>query len=276
MMAHIIDGKKIAELTRADIAARVEAFHKENGILPGLAVVIVGENPASKVYVRNKKKASEEAGMYSVVCEMPEGTTQEEMMAKLQELKDDRRIHGILVQLPLPAHLDEGEVLRFIPPEKDVDAFHAENTGHIMIGDYQFLPCTPAGVMELIKESGIDVKGKECVVVGRSNIVGKPMTMLLLHEHGTVTVCHSKTRDLKEVTLRADILVVAVGVPELIRGDMVKEGAVVIDVGMNRLPDKRLVGDVCFPEASEKAFAITPVPGGVGPMTIAMLMKNTV
>ena len=274
-MAHIIDGKKIAELTRADIAARVAAFNEKNGFLPGLAVVIVGENPASKVYVRNKKKASEDAGMYSVVCEMPESTTQEELMAKLAELKADDRIHGILVQLPLPAHLDEGEVLRFIPPEKDVDAFHAENTGHIMIGDYQFLPCTPAGVMTMLKYENIDVAGKNCVVVGRSNIVGKPIAQLLLAENGTVTICHSKTKNLAEVTRRADILVVAIGRADFVTGDMVKEGAVVIDVGMNRRPDGKLTGDVDYASVEPKASFITPVPGGVGPMTITMLLKNT-
>ncbi len=197
-------------------------------------------------------------------------------MAIVEELNHKKGIHGILCQLPLPKHLDEEAVINAIAPKKDVDAFHPVNVGKIMIGNYDFLPCTPAGVMELIKESGIEVKGKECVVVGRSNIVGKPMAMLLLHEHGTVTICHSKTRDLKEVCLRADILVAAVGVPELIKGDMIKEGAVVIDVGMNRLADKRLVGDVEFETAAERAQAITPVPGGVGPMTIAMLMKNTV
>ncbi len=274
-MAHIIDGKKIAELTRADIAARVAAFNEKNGFLPGLAVVIVGENPASKVYVKNKKKASEEAGMYSVVCEMPESTTQNELMKKLAELKADERIHGILVQLPLPAHLDEGEVLRFIPPEKDVNAFHAENTGHIMIGDYQFLPCTPAGVMTMLKYENIDVAGKNCVVVGRSNIVGKPMAMLLLHANGTVTICHSRTKNLAEVTREADILVVAIGKAKFVTGDMIKPGAVVIDVGMNRDENGKLCGDVDFESAEKVAGAITPVPGGVGPMTITTLLENT-
>lgn len=274
-MAHIIDGKKIAELTRADIAARVAAFKEKNGFLPGLAVVIVGENPASKVYVKNKKKASEEAGMYSVVCEMPESTTQEELMAKLADLKADERIHGILVQLPLPAHLDEGEVLRFIPPEKDVDAFHAENTGHIMIGDYQFLPCTPAGVMTMLKYENIDVAGKTCVVIGRSNIVGKPMAMLLLHANGTVTICHSRTKNLSEITREADILVVAIGKAKFVTGDMIKPGAVVIDVGMNRDENGKLCGDVDFESAEKVAGAITPVPGGVGPMTITTLLENT-
>lgn len=274
-MARIIDGKKIAELTRADIAARVAAFKENNGFAPGLAVVIVGENPASKVYVRNKKKASEEAGMYSVVCEMPESTTQTELMKKLSELKADERIHGILVQLPLPSHLDEGEVLRFIPPEKDVDAFHAENTGHIMIGDYHFLPCTPAGVMTMLKHENIEVSGKNCVVVGRSNIVGKPMAMLLLHANGTVTICHSRTKNLSEVTRAADILVVAIGKAKFVTGDMIKPGAVVIDVGMNRDENGKLCGDVDFESAEKVAGAITPVPGGVGPMTITTLLENT-
>ncbi len=274
-MAHIIDGKKIAQATRADIAERVRRFEGEYGFRPGLAVVIVGENPASKVYVRNKKIASEEAGMYSVVCEMPESTTQEELMAKLAELKDDPAIHGILVQLPLPKHLDEGEVLKFIPPEKDVDAFHAENTGHIMIGDYHFLPCTPAGVMTMLKYEGIEVSGKKCVVVGRSNIVGKPMAMLLLHANGTVTVCHSRTVDLASVTREADILVVAIGKAKFVTGDMVKPGAVVIDVGMNRDENGKLCGDCDFESCEKVAGAITPVPGGVGPMTITTLLENT-
>ncbi len=274
-MAHIIDGKKIAEATRADITARVEAFKNENGFVPGLAVVIVGENPASKVYVRNKKLASEQAGMYSVVCEMPENTTQEELMAKLSQLKEDEKIHGILVQLPLPKHLNEGEVLRFIPPEKDVDAFHAENTGHIMIGDYHFLPCTPAGVMTMLKYENIDVAGKNCVVIGRSNIVGKPMAMLLLHADGTVTVCHSKTQNLAEITRQADILVVAIGRAKFVTGDMVKPGAVVIDVGMNRDENGKLCGDCDFESCEKVAGAITPVPGGVGPMTITTLLENT-
>lgn len=274
-MAHIIDGKKIAQATRADIAERVLKFERENGFRPGLAVVIVGENPASKVYVRNKKIASEEAGMYSVVCEMPESTTQDELMAKLAELKEDPAIHGILVQLPLPKHLDEGEVLKFIPPEKDVDAFHAENTGHIMIGDYHFLPCTPAGVMTMLKYEGIEVSGKKCVVVGRSNIVGKPMAMLLLHANGTVTVCHSRTVDLPSVTREADILVVAIGKAKFVTGDMVKPGAVVIDVGMNRDENGKLCGDCDFESCEKVAGAITPVPGGVGPMTITTLLENT-
>ncbi|MBR6651065.1 MAG: bifunctional methylenetetrahydrofolate dehydrogenase/methenyltetrahydrofolate cyclohydrolase FolD [Clostridia bacterium] len=274
-MAHIIDGKKIAAATRADIAERVAAFEKENGFKPGLAVIIVGENPASQVYVRNKKKACEDVGMYSVVIEMPEATTQDELMDKIEELKNASAIHGILVQLPLPAHLDEEAVIAAIPPEKDVDAFHAQNTGKIMIGDYDFLPCTPAGVMKMLEFEGVEVEGKECVVVGRSNIVGKPQAMLLLHKNGTVTICHSRTKNLAEVTRRADILVVAVGRADFITGDMIKPGAVVIDVGMNRREDGKLTGDVDFASAEKVAGMITPVPGGVGPMTITMLLENT-
>ena len=236
----------------------------------------MGDDPASRIYVNNKKKACEYCGIESFEYAMPAETTQEELMALIEKLNNDDKVDGILCQLPIPKHLDEKAVINAIRPDKDVDAFHPANVGKIMIGDYDFLPCTPAGVMELIKESGIDISGKECVVVGRSNIVGKPMAMLLLHAHGTVTICHSRTKDLAETVRRADIVVAAVGVPELIKGDMIKEGAVVIDVGMNRLPDKKLVGDVEFESAEKKASAITPVPGGVGPMTIAMLMKNTV
>lgn len=274
-MAHIIDGKKIAAAARLDIAERGRAFLEKTGVRPGLAVVIVGEDPASKVYVRNKKKGCEEAGFYSEVHEMPADTTQAELLAKIEELKANENIHGILVQLPLPKHLDEKAVIDAIPPEKDVDAFHPVNTGKIMIGDYNFLPCTPAGVMKMLEYEQIDVTGKECVVVGRSNIVGKPMAMLLLHANGTVTVCHSRTKDLAEVTRRADILVVAIGKANFITADMVKEGAVVIDVGMNRNAEGKLCGDVDFENVKEKASAITPVPGGVGVMTITMLLENT-
>ncbi len=249
---------------------------KEKGIHPALAVVIVGDDPASRVYVNNKKKACEYCGIRSEEYALPAETTEEELLCLIDKLNNDKELDGILCQLPLPKHIDEKKIIHAISADKDVDAFHPVNVGKIMIGDYDFLPCTPAGVMELIYESGIDIKGKECVVIGRSNIVGKPMAMLLLHDHGTVTICHSKTKDLKEVVSRADIVVAAVGVPEMVTGDMIKEGAVVIDVGMNRLPDGRLTGDVDFESASKKAQAITPVPGGVGPMTIAMLMKNTV
>lgn len=249
---------------------------KANGINPGLAVIIVGDDPASKVYVNNKKKACAEIGVYSEEYALAAETTQEELLALIGKLNKADNISGILVQLPVPKHIDEETIINAIDPKKDVDAFHPVNVGKIMVGNYDFVPCTPAGVMELIKESGIDVAGKECVIVGRSNIVGKPQAMLLLHENGTVTICHSKTKDLKEATKRADILVAAVGVPEMITGDMIKEGAVVIDVGINRIAPKKLVGDVHFESAEKVAGAITPVPGGVGPMTIAMLMKNTV
>jgi len=274
-MAKIIDGKKIAADVRLDIAKRTEEFRTANGFVPGLAVIIVGEDPASQVYVRNKKKACGEVGFYSEVHEMPAETTMDELLGKIEELKNNTAIHGILVQLPLPKHLDEKAVIAAIPPEKDVDAFHLINTGKIMLGEYSFLPCTPAGVMKLLEYEKIDVSGKECVVVGRSNIVGKPMAMLLLHANGTVTICHSRTKDLAEVTRRADILVVAIGKADFIKGDMIKEGAVVIDVGMNRREDGKLTGDVDYAEAFEKASAITPVPGGVGPMTITMLLENT-
>lgn len=244
--------------------------------MPGLAVIIVGDDPASRIYVNSKKKACAEIGIYSEEYALSATTSEEELLELIDKLNNKADICGILCQLPLPKHLDEKRVINAISPKKDVDAFHPVNVGKIMIGDYDFLPCTPAGVMELIAESGIEVSGKECVVVGRSNIVGKPQAMLLLHKNGTVTICHSKTKNLAEACKRADILVAAVGVPELITGDMVKEGAVVIDVGMNRLENKKLVGDVHFESAEKKAAAITPVPGGVGPMTIAMLMKNTV
>ena len=273
-MAKIIDGKQIAKEVRAEIAAECAEL-KKKGIIPGLAVVIVGTDPASQVYVRNKKKACEEVGFRSEVFELPEETTEEELLALVKKLNEDVNIHGILVQLPLPEHLDDEVIIANIDPKKDVDAFHPSNVGKIMIGNYDFLPCTPAGVMVLLKKSGIDVSGKECVVVGRSNIVGKPQAMLLLHANGTVTICHSRTKDLAEVTRRADILVVAIGKADFITGDMVKDGAVVIDVGMNRKADGKLTGDVDFATVEPKASYITPVPGGVGPMTITMLLRNT-
>ncbi len=275
-MAIIIDGKKIAAATRARIAERARLLTEKTGVVPGLAVVIVGEDPASKVYVRNKKKACEEAGFHSVVVELPEQTPQEDLLAEIENLKADPAIHGILVQLPLPRHIDPDAVIAAIPPGKDVDAFHPENVGHIMIGDYRFLPCTPAGVMKMLEEEEISVEGKECVVIGRSNIVGKPMALLLMHANGTVTVCHSKTKNLAEITRRADILVSSVGKAGFVTADMVKEGAVVIDVGMNRNAEGKLCGDVDFGPVSEKASYITPVPGGVGVMTITMLLENTV
>ena len=274
-MAKIIDGKAISAQIRSELAQETKEFERENGFLPGLAVVIVGEDPASQVYVRNKRRACEEVGFYSEAYELPENTTQEELEALVDKLNEDSKIHGILVQLPLPKHLDETRVLLKIRPEKDVDAFHPYNVGKIMIGNYDFLPCTPAGVMEMLEEYGIDIAGKHCVVVGRSNIVGKPQAMLLLHKHGTVTICHSKTPDLAEITRQADILVAAVGKVGLITADMVKPGAVVIDVAMNRNEAGKLCGDVDYGPVSEIASYITPVPGGVGPMTRAMLMKNT-
>ena len=274
-MAKLIDGKKISAAVRAEIAEETKKFTEEHGFAPGLTVIIVGQDPASQVYVRNKKRACEEVGFASRVIEMPENTTEEELLSVIDGLVKDDMVHGILVQLPLPKHISEDAVLRAIPPHKDVDAFHAENVGKIMIGDFEFLPCTPAGVMELLKYEGVDPAGKECVVVGRSNIVGKPMAMLLLHSNGTVTICHSRTKNLAEVTRRADILVVAVGRANFITADMVKEGAVVIDVGMNRNAEGELCGDVDFAAVEPVASMITPVPGGVGPMTITMLLKNT-
>ena len=274
-MAKIIDGKAISAEIRAEIKAGVAKRAAEGKTLPGLAVIIVGEDPASQVYVRNKKKACEEVGFYSEVYELAADTKQEELNALVDKLNADGKIHGILCQLPLPKHLDENEVILRIDPKKDVDAFHPYNVGKIMIGDYDFLPCTPAGVMALLERSGIEVSGKECVVVGRSNIVGKPQAMLLLHANGTVTVCHSRTKDLAAVCKRADILVAAIGKADFFGADMVKEGAVVIDVGMNRRADGKLTGDVNFAEVEPKASYITPVPGGVGPMTITMLLKNT-
>ena len=274
-MAKIINGKEISAQIRSEIREEVVAFEAKFNTKPGLAVIIVGTDPASQVYVRNKRKACDEVGFYSEAYELPETTTQDELNALIDKLNADENIHGILCQLPLPKHLDENAVILRIDPKKDVDAFHPYNVGKIMIGDYSFLPCTPAGVMELIERSGIDTTGKECVVVGRSNIVGKPQSMLLLHANGTVTICHSRTKNLAEVCRRADILVAAIGKADFFTGDMVKDGAVVIDVGMNRRADGKLTGDVDFASVEPKASYITPVPGGVGPMTITMLLKNT-
>ncbi len=274
-MAKIIDGKAISAQIRAEIKEQAEQFFAKHGVKPGLAVIIVGDDAASQVYVRNKRRACEEVGFYSEAYELPADTTQEQLNALVDKLNADANIHGILCQLPLPRHLDENQVILRIRPEKDVDAFHPYNVGRIMIGDYSFLPCTPAGVMALLERSGIDVAGKECVVVGRSNIVGKPQAMLLLHKHGTVTVCHSRTKDLADVCRRADVLVAAIGKADFFTGDMIKEGAVVVDVGMNRRADGKLTGDVDFASVEPKASYITPVPGGVGPMTITMLMQNT-
>ena len=274
-MAKIIDGKAISAAERISIKEETTAFIEANGYAPGLAVIIVGENPASQVYVRNKHKACGEVGFLSRVYELPEATTQSELNALIDTLNADEAIHGILCQLPLPKHLNEDEVIARISPAKDVDAFHVQNVGRIMLGDYDFLPCTPAGVMVLLREAGVEISGKECVVLGRSNIVGKPMAMLLLQANGTVTVCHSRTKNLAEVTRRADILVVAIGKAKFITGDMVKPGAVVIDVGMDRDENGKLCGDVDFASVEPICSAITPVPGGVGPMTITMLLRNT-
>ncbi len=274
-MAIIVSGKEVSASIRERLKEDTKQFVSEHGYAPGLAVIIVGEDPASKVYVNNKHKACIEVGFTSEVYRLPQETTMEELLSLVDKLNNDEKIHGILCQLPLPKHLNEEQVILRINPDKDVDAFHPINTGKIMIGNHSFVPCTPAGVMRLIESTGTDVCGKECVVVGRSNIVGKPQAMLLLQKNGTVTVCHSRTRDLKEVTKRADILVVAVGIPNFITGDMIKEGAVVMDVGINRTADGKLVGDVDFESAEKVAGYITPVPGGVGPMTITMLLENT-
>ena len=272
-MSKIIDGRSISTAVKARVAKGVLDL-KERGIDVGLAVIIVGNNPASKVYVANKKKACEELGIISEEYALPESTTEEQLLELIAELNGKKSINGILCQLPLPSHIDEKRVIDSISPEKDVDAFHPHNVGRIMIGDYDFVPCTPAGIMEMLEYEGVDVEGKKCVVIGRSNIVGKPMGMLLLHKNGTVTICHSRTRDLKEICRSADILIAAVGKAKFVTADMVKLGAVVIDVGMNRV-DGKLCGDVDFDMVEGIASAITPVPGGVGPMTIAMLMQNT-
>lgn len=274
-MATIIDGKRISAEIRTELAEKTKAFEAAHGTVPGLAVIIVGEDPASRVYVRNKHKACAEVGFYSEVHELPADSTQEQIIALIDRLNEQTNIHGILVQLPLPKHLDEQTILLRIKPEKDVDAFHPYNVGKIMIGDYNVLPCTPAGVMQLLGRSGVSAAGKYCVVIGRSNIVGKPMAMLLLHDNGTVTICHSRTPDLKAQTMQADILVAAVGRAGFVTADMVKPGAVVIDVGINRNAEGKLCGDVDFDSVSEVASMITPVPGGVGPMTITMLLQNT-
>lgn len=270
----IIDGKAVSKAVRERVAKETEEL-KAKGVTPGLAVIIVGEDPASQVYVRNKEKACEEVGFYSEKFALPENTTQQELNSLVMELNERKDINGILCQLPLPSHLNDKEVINLINPIKDVDAFHPVNVGAIMIGDYNFLPCTPAGVMELIHSTGVDVAGKKAVVIGRSNIVGKPMAMLLLHENATVEITHSKTQNLAEITSGADILVAAIGKAKFVGADMVKDGAVVIDVGMNRDENGKLCGDVDFDAVKDKCSYITPVPGGVGPMTISMLMQNT-
>ncbi len=274
-MAKLIDGKQVSARVKEQVRLETEKLKQIHGIQPGLAVVIVGNDPASRVYVNNKKKACETVGFRSYEYALPEETTQAQLLELVETLNADSNVNGILVQLPVPPQIDDKAVINAISPEKDVDAFHPANVGKIMIGDYAFLPCTPAGVMELLASTGVEIAGKRCVVIGRSNIVGKPMAMLLLHKSGTVTVCHSRTVDLPSVTKEADILVAAVGKANFVTADMVKEGAIVIDVGMNRLENGKLCGDVAFEEVSAKASWITPVPGGVGPMTIAMLMRNT-
>lgn len=271
---NIIDGKAVSKKVKEDVKAECEQL-KAKGVTPGLAVIIVGDDPASQVYVHNKEVACEACGFYSVKYALPAETTQEELNALIDKLNKDDKINGILCQLPLPSHLDDKEVINRIDPLKDVDAFHPVNVGAIMIGDYNYLPCTPAGVMELIHSTGVDVSGKKAVVMGRSNIVGKPMAMLLLHENATVEITHSRTQNLADITKKADILVAAIGKAKFVKADMVKDGAVVIDVGMNRDENGKLCGDVDFEDVKDKCSFITPVPGGVGPMTIAMLMKNT-
>jgi len=275
MSAKILDGKRIASEIKEELKIEMSEL-AQKGIAPGLAVILVGNDPASKVYVASKKRACEEIGINSKVLEMPENTTQQELEDTIEKLNQDKKIHGILVQLSLPGHIDEEKIIESIDPKKDVDCFHPENVGRLSMGMGELMPCTPAGIIEILKRNNIEIAGKECVVVGRSNIVGKPMALMLLAENGTVTIAHSKTKNLEAVARRADILVAAVGKVGLITKNMVKKGAVIVDVGMNRLSNGKLVGDVGFDQVKEIASAITPVPGGVGPMTIAMLMKNTV
>ena len=274
-MPLLIDGKKISTEIKDELKVTVEELKKQ-GVETCLAVIQVGDDPASSIYVRNKKRACAYVGIESLSYELPEETTEEELVKLVKELNENDNVHGILVQLPLPKHINADTIIRTISPDKDVDGFHPESVGRLCIGEPGFVSCTPAGIIQLLKRSGIEIEGKECVVVGRSNIVGKPMSILLLRENGTVTVTHSRTKDLKEVTGRADILVVAIGKPKFITADYVKEGAVVIDVGMHRNEENKLCGDVDFDDIKDKVSAITPVPGGVGPMTIAMLMYNCV
>ena len=274
-MAEIINGKLVSSEIRSKIAKEVATFKLETGVTPGLAVVIVGSNPASLVYVRNKAKACAEVGINSIEIALPEDVSEKELLERIAQLNDDPTVHGILVQLPLPKHINQDLVIESISPKKDVDAFHPENVGRILIGNYSFLPCTPAGVIDLLDYYNISVSGKKCVVLGRSNIVGKPMAHLLLERNGTVTVCHSRTQNLEDEIRSADILVVAIGRAEFVKGHMIKPGAVVIDVGINRGEDGKLHGDVEYAGAFDVASYITPVPGGVGPMTITTLLKNT-
>ena len=274
-MSIIIDGTKIAQDIRRSVREETLAFTEKTGVVPGLAVVLAGDDPASKVYVGRKAKACAEAGFLSREYKLPADVGEAELLALIRDLNNDRQIHGILVQLPLPKHIAADKIIAAIDPNKDVDGFHPANVGRLVTGSPLFVPCTPRGIMELIARTGISLSGKDAVVIGRSNIVGKPMALLLLAQNATVTMCHSKTRDLPAAARRADVLIAAIGKPRMITADMVKEGAVVIDVGVNRLENGKLAGDVAFDEVAPKTSAITPVPGGVGPMTIAMLMKNT-
>ena len=274
-MAEIISGKIVSEKIRNELRDDIAEFKAESGITPGLAVVVVGSDPASAVYVRNKHRACLDVGIESFQIEYPDGISEDDLLLKIDELNTDPRIHGILVQLPLPDGISEERVIERISPEKDVDAFHPSNVGRITIGNYSFLPCTPAGIIALMDHYGIEIDGKRCTVIGRSNIVGKPMALLLTERNGTVTLCHSRTKNLKDICLESDIIVVAIGKPEFLTADMVKPGAIIIDVGINRLESGKLVGDVKFDEVSQVASMITPVPGGVGPMTITTLLKNT-
>lgn len=274
-MAEIIDGKAIALEIRKKIGKEVKDLYSKEGILPGLAVVLAGDNPASQIYVKMKAKACSEAGINSIEQRLPADVSQKEILTTIDDLNKDPRVHGILIQLPLPDSLDTEAILEAVSPAKDVDGFHPFNMGLLLAGKPSFVPCTPYGIMTLLDTIGVDPEGKEAVILGRSNIVGKPTALLLLHRHATVTLCHSKTRDLAEKVSGADILIAAIGRPEMIKGDWIKEGAVVIDVGINRIEDGKLVGDVDFDGAGKRASFITPVPGGVGPMTIAMLLQNT-
>lgn len=274
-MSNIIDGKLVSQKIREKIKKETELLYKNNNIVPGLAVVLVGNDSASKIYVKNKQTACNEVGFLSKEFILPENTTQSELLDLINILNNDNTVHGILVQSPLPSHLNEDLITSYILPEKDVDAFHPINVGKIMIGNYDFLPCTPAGVIELLKFYNIEIKGKKAVVVGRSNIVGKPQAMLLLHENATVTICHSKTKNLEDELKNADIIVMAIGKSKFLKKEMIKDGCVIIDVGINRDENGKLTGDVDFEQCIKKASYITPVPGGVGPMTITMLLKNT-
>ncbi len=275
MAYKLLNGKELARRMKTEMADEVKGL-TEKGVTPGLAVIIVGNDPASRIYVNSKKRDCAEVGIRSFEYALPEETKEEELLDLIDTLNEDESVDGILVQLPIPKHLDEAKVIRRIDPSKDVDAFHPYNVGELMTGKHEFAPCTPAGIMELIKDAGISVEGKNCVVVGRSNIVGKPMAMLMLHANATVTVCHSRTKNLKDICKSADILIAAIGKSNFITKEYVKEGAVVIDVGINRTPDGSMTGDVDFEQVSELTSAITPVPGGVGPMTRAMLLKNTI